>query len=37
MKFPSLKTQWGDYYKDTNYSDTAMVEKERIVSFVAED
>jgi len=28
----SEKTEWGDYYHDTNYSDEAMTEKERLVS-----
>jgi len=28
---PHLKTEWGDYYDDTNYSDSAMSAKEKLV------
>ncbi len=31
-----VQTEWGDYYQDTNYSDDAMSEKEKIVAKLAE-
>lgn len=31
-----VKTEWADYYQDTNYSDSAMCEKEKIVASLAE-
>lgn len=31
-----VQTEWGDYYQDTNYSDDAMSEKEKIVARLAE-
>jgi len=31
LKLPKLKTQWGDYYENTNYSDTSFEEKKRMV------
>jgi len=34
---PSVKTEWGDYYSDTNYGEAAFEEKKRIVSaFISE-
>lgn len=30
-KLPSFKTEWGDYYEDTNYSQEAMSAKEELV------
>lgn len=32
MKWQLSRTQWGDYYEDTNYSDGAMNDKKRIVA-----
>jgi ribosomal protein L11 methylase PrmA len=32
MKWQPSRTQWGDYYEDTNYSDGAMNDKKRIVA-----
>ncbi len=32
LKCPVQKTEWADYYADTNYSDAALSQKERLVS-----
>lgn len=32
LRMPDVKTEWGDYYSATNYSDEAMVAKERMVA-----
>jgi len=32
MEWKPPRTQWGDYYEDTNYSDGAMNDKKRIVA-----
>jgi hypothetical protein len=31
LKRPNVKTQWGDYYNDTNYSKKAFSDKEKVV------
>ena len=31
LKLAAQKTQWGDYYNDTNYSETALSSKQKIV------
>ena len=31
LKFPKIYTQWGDYYKDTNYSEESFQEKKDII------
>ena len=35
MRLPALKTQWGDYYSDTNYSREGAEEKARLLRQVA--
>lgn len=32
LKFPNIKTQWGDYYKNTNYTERSFQEKQEIIS-----
>ncbi len=32
LKMPTNKTEWGDYYSDTNYSDPALLHKKELVS-----
>ena len=32
LVLPNMKTEWGDYYSDTNYSSDAMAEKEKVVA-----
>ena len=32
LRMPETKTEWGDYYSDTNYSAGAMTAKERLVA-----
>lgn len=31
LKLPKVQTQWGDYYENTNYSDSSFEEKKRMV------
>ncbi len=31
-RLPKMKTEWGDYYEDTNYSTASMSAKERLVT-----
>lgn len=31
LKLPSIKTEWGDYYQQTNYSDVAIKHKAEVV------
>lgn len=31
-RLPKMKTEWGDYYEDTNYSNESMSAKERMIS-----
>jgi hypothetical protein len=35
MRLPALKTEWGDYYDDTNYSPEGAEEKARLVRQIA--
>jgi hypothetical protein len=37
MKWNPKKTEWGEYYSDTNYSDTSFNKKKEIISKVIED
>lgn len=34
LKLSSLKTEWGNYYEETNYSDTSFKKKEEMVSLL---
>lgn len=37
LKLPNIKTEWGDYYNNTNYSDDAFFAKKDIVSGFIEE
>ncbi len=32
LRLPKIKTEWGDYYEGTNYSDSSFEEKKKIVT-----
>ena len=37
LKLPESKTEWGDYYSDTNYGDAAFAAKKELVAQTAEE
>ncbi len=32
LKFPKIETEWGEYYKNTNYTEKSFLEKKSIIS-----